>query len=409
MIKSIKLENFFSFKSPETIKIYDQTNILLGINGSGKSNFLKAIRFLYESIAGNGLERIFLKEWGGFDSVANFSSEQASRFTITYEFDKDVLNKIINTTKKYNFPSNPFYELTIHKQGLRSYKIQEGLHLINEGDKIDFTVLLALIDNKGALSELTDKGLENRNILEPEIGLTFKEQEPLLRQISDPERFLPQYALKTAIESISVYDYFDTTLKSSVRQPASFGIEVKLLPTGENLVQLLQRLKTNHSLQYEKIETLLKNVNPSFKAIDFDIIGSKFMLALRETNLTKTIGVEHISDGTLRFLLLLSILYNPERGKLICLDEPEIGLHPDMINTIAEAIKYAAKTSQIILATHSPLLLNAFDIEDCMIFEKNEVNESYVIRLTENDFTEDSISLLPGQLWLEGKIGAKRW
>jgi predicted ATPase len=70
-------------------------------------------------------------------------------------------------------------------------------------------------------------------------------------------------------------------------------------------------------------------------------------------------------------LLLLSILFNPERGYLVCIDEPpETSLHPDMINTIAKAMKQASSSTQLIIATHSPLLLNSFDIDDILIFEK---------------------------------------
>jgi len=62
-------------------------------------------------------------------------------------------------------------------------------------------------------------------------------------------------------------------------------------------------------------------------------------------------------------------LFNPERGNLVCIDEPETSLHPDMINTISDAIKYAAKDTQMIVTTHSPLLLNLFEIDDLKIIE----------------------------------------
>ena len=77
MIKAIKLENFFSFGKCEEIELNSDINILVGINGSGKSNFLKAIRLLYDGIAGVGFEKIFLKDWGGFNTVANFNETQA--------------------------------------------------------------------------------------------------------------------------------------------------------------------------------------------------------------------------------------------------------------------------------------------------------------------------------------------
>jgi len=407
MIKSIKLENFFSFGMSNSIELNQNSNILLGINGSGKSNFLKAIRFLYESIAGNGLEKIFLKDWGGFNSVANFSEKQADSIKITYEFNKDVINKVINNM--YKFPKNPIYEITIHRSGSTSYYLEETLFCTPKKGETEPFRFLQMKNGKGIISTRKNNKVGIQRYPSDGFNILFKEQELVLRQISEPDRFLPLFALKTAIESISVYDYFDTTLKSPIRTPVNYGTDTKLLASGENLVQILHRIKNNHTLQYEKIEELLKNINPQFKDIDFDVIGSKFIIALREKNLAKTVGVEHISDGTLRFLLLLSILYNPERGYIICLDEPEIGLHPDMINMIADSIKQCSNSSQIIIATHSPLLLNYFNIEDCLIFEKNINNESIITKKNEDDFPDWNDDFLVGQLWLSGKIGAKRW
>lgn len=135
-------------------------------------------------------------------------------------------------------------------------------------------------------------------------------------------------------------------------------------------------------MSYDKIEGLLQSINPNFKDISFDFIGSKSLLVLREKNLTRSVPVEHISDGTLRYLLLISILYNPERGSLICIDEPETGLHPDMINTVSQAIKYASQNgSQLIIATHSPILLNQFDLDDIWIFEKTKIMKQKYYRL----------------------------
>ena len=169
-------------------------------------------------------------------------------------------------------------------------------------------------------------------------------------------------------------------------------------------------MKNHHSFAYEKIEQLLKNINPTFKDISFDFIGSRSLLVLREHNLSRSVPVEHISDGTLRYLLLLAILYNPDRGSLICIDEPEIGLHPDMINTIAQAMKHAAKEgTQLIVATHSPLLLNQFDLEDILVFEKNKENETIVSSKQEEDFEDWQDNYLAGQLWLKGKLGGTRW
>jgi predicted ATPase len=180
-----------------------------------------------------------------------------------------------------------------------------------------------------------------------------------------------------------------------------------LLPDGKNLMTILNNTKNNHPFNYDQIEDAIRKINPYFQDINFAFLGSKLYLVLREKYLSRSVSIEHISDGTLHYLLLLSVLFNLERGYLVCIDEPETSLHPDMINTIADAIKQASNSTQLIIATHSPLLLNSFDIDDILIFEKNNHNETVV--KSSQKFDEWTEDYLAGQAWLQGLIGGKRW
>ncbi|HHH49539.1 MAG TPA: chromosome segregation protein SMC [Saprospiraceae bacterium] len=409
MIKSIEIENFFSFRKSQKIALNKDSNILIGINGSGKSNFLKAIQLLYEGVVGDGFENIFLKEWSGFSSIANFSKDKVNHIKITYEFDAKIISTLVEN-KGYRFIQNPIYEITIEKAGSSGYYLKEWIYNKPTNKEEDPFTFLQMENGRGHISTRGKKKVGLQYYPENETGISFKTQELVLRQISDPNRYFPLFTLKNAIEKLVVYSYFDTTLKSPIRQLSSYTVEKKLLPNGENLVQILQRMKNHQTFAYDKIEKLLTDINPMFKDISFDFIGSKSLLVLREKNLNRSVPIEHISDGTLRYLLLLSILYNPDRGGLICIDEPETGLHPDMINTICKAIKHAAhEGTQVIIATHSPLLLNKFELDDIWIFEKNIDNETIVSSKEEKDFEEWENEFLAGQLWLKGKLGGTRW
>ncbi|MCT7994567.1 AAA family ATPase [Laspinema sp. C5] len=400
------MENFFSFRGPTTVKLNPGLNILLGINGSGKSNLLKAIQLLYQAIIGNGLEYIFLKTWGGFPTVANFNANEKDYIKLSFEFDKEFINNIKNQ-KGYQFRENPIYELTIYKMASTSYWLAEKLYSISPSSTQDDFIFMEMNNAQGVISKRREDGkVRLEKYPEQNQEITFKSTEPALSQISDPERFYPLFTLKRALESAAVYSNFDTTFSSLIRQPASYSTETTLLPNGQNLITILNRIKNNNSLDYEKIEEAIKKINPFFKDINFDVIGSKLYLVLREKNLTRSVSIEQISDGTLQYLLLLSILFNPERGNLVCLDEPETNLHPDMINTVAEALKQASKETQIILTTHSPLLLNLFELEDVLVFEKNQGNETVVNYSFPDEVDED---FLVGQAWLQGLIGGKRW
>lgn len=408
MISKITLENFFSFRHPTTIELNPDVNILLGINGSGKSNFLKAVELIYESIVGNGLEKIFLKNWSGFNSVTNFNNDGKDYIKISVEFDKDAINNITHN-EGYQFQTNPIYEINIVKSGATSYYLKEKLYSKSMKSYQNDFMYMEMDNAQGIISTREHGQVRFQKYPQESKQITFKSSEPVLRQISDPERFYPLFTLKRALEELSVYYYFDTTFQSLIRQPSSYSTDLKLLSDGQNLMTILNNIKNNHSLHYDKIEESIKKINPYFKDINFAFLGSKLYLVLREECLTKSVSIEHISDGTLRYLLLLSILFNPDRGNLVCIDEPETGLHPDMIHTISDAIKHASQKTQLIIITHSPLLLNSFDVDDLLIFEKNSNNETIVTLKSPDEFDNWIDDFLVGQAWLQGLIGGKRW
>lgn len=406
MLSEITLENFFSFRKPTTIKLNPGVNILLGINGSGKSNLLKAIALLYEIIAGNGLEKTFLKKWSGFDAVANFNEDTKDYIKLGFEFSKDAIHQN-HDRRGFQFKTNPIYELTIFKAGSTSYYLKEKLYCRSD-DQDDF-IFMDMNNAQGVISTREEGKVGFQRYPQESQQVNFKSTEPVLSQISDPERFYPIFTLKRALEEVAVYYYFDTTFESVIRQPSSYGTERKLSHDGQNLMTIINNIRNNNSLWYAEIEQAIKKINPHFKDINFNFLGSKLYLVLREDYLAKSVSMEHISDGTLRYLLLLSILFNPERGNLVCIDEPETNLHPDMINTITDALKQASKNTQIIVTTHSPLLLNSFDIEDVLIFEKNQKNETEVNFKSSDEFEDWLDNFLVGQAWLQGLIGGKRW
>ena len=403
MLKSVIIKDFFSFKGDVRISLNKGQNLLLGINGSGKTSFINALRLLSEGVCGNGVENLIQTWWGGYAQILNCSGrERSNNIQITYIFDAEEINKFSHSTA---FHSDVFYQITIHPLGTTDYYLEEKLWTEKSQNEKRFTYL-DFDNGRGILSK------QNRDDV-----VTFQDysngdisgRELVLKQINDPKQFLPIHTVKKAVESMSVYNSFDTGEASKIRRVAEYSTGNRLWKNGENLTQILNDLRNNHSLDFEKIEEELHKVNPSYKNIEINNITGQAYLSLREKNLDKTIGALHISDGTLRFLLLETVFLNPNKGTFIAIDEPERGLHPDMIRSVAEMIKSAAKDSQLIIATHSPHLLNQFDLDDVLVFEKNEENASFVKKLSDSDFSDYDGDLLPGQLWLNGEIGGKRW
>ncbi|MBB6003427.1 AAA family ATPase [Arcicella rosea] len=366
MIKKITIQNFFSFGTEQTIELNADTNVLVGINGTGKSNFIKAIRLLKASIEGD-FEKLFSQRWGAFDGVANFINADTSEINIAYVFSQESINR--NAVIR-NVDSDIFYKIDIQRQ-VRGYKVQESI-----------------LENEYILMKREDGDKWSNN----------KEYDIFM-------------CILAIVHKLTVHDYFDTSFESPIRQLSPYYSEENLLSDGKNLTALLSYLNGNSVKAFDKLVEEFKNINPNFRELVFTTpVAGKSLLSLKEKNLDRSITIEHISDGTLRYLLLLSIFYNPKRGSVVCLDEPEMGLHPDMIYGISRGIKYAAQNgTQMIIATHSPLLLNDFELEDLMIFEKNEANETIVKKVSEEDFPDWEGEFLAGQMWLRGQIGGKRW
>jgi predicted ATPase len=401
MIKSIRLVNFYSFKDT-TIHFDPDHNILIGINGSGKSNLLKAIKLLKEGVAGIGLRKHIFDNLGGFDNMFFKGNENNIQQVIELEFVLD--GKFIEQEDdEFNFKEDIFYHIKFVKQtGVQNFYVEEYIYLERPKPEKDY-VYLDFKNGKGSLTERKN----NKNTLIPYYD--YDPQELALAKMFDTDRFKALATLRKALSDIVVYDYFDTTPKSAIRKPMLPTSEKRLLPDGTNLPQILNTIKINHKQSYKKIVEMLSEVNPNFEDFSFNFLGGNIELMLDEKGLNSAVHVSNISDGTLHFLCLLSILFNPERGKFVCIDEPEIGLHPDMISNITNAVKNITETSTITISTHSENLLDYFELDKVRVFEKNDNNATEVYTYQESDFEGWYEKFSVGKMWRQGDIGGNRY
>ena len=400
MIKQIKITNFYSF-SQETIVLQPDVNILIGINGSGKSNFLKAVRFLYEGIAGRGLQAYIFENLGGFKNIL-FKGKQGGDenvIELAYTLDRNVLNSFSN--EGIHFPEDIIYSVKIiRSHSSNNYFVEEHITTVKEGEYLHFKY------GAGSATEMLTEDTFGFKISHTD----FDSGELALREIGSNRRFPYLTVIRKSLRQMAIYEHFDTGQQSPIRSAVLATSGKRLNADAGNLAQILNTIKLNHKSAYHKIVAMLAEVNPNFSGIDFNVIGgSNIELMLEEKGLESSIHVSSISDGTLRYLCLLAILYNPERGKFICIDEPETGLHPDMIRGIAKAIKEAAQNSTIVVSTHSVNLLNYFSISDLRVFEKNDDNSTKVVTYTEEQFEGWYDVFLCGQMWVAGDFGGVRY
>jgi len=175
---------------------------------------------------------------------------------------------------------------------------------------------------------------------------------------------------------------------------------------GTNLALVLSELRTRIKAE------LLSNLKLAYAGIeDFRIglSGGKVVLYLEEAN-GREVPTSRLSDGTLRYLCLLSILLHPDPPPLVVIEEPELGLHPDLLPEVARLMQEASERTQIIATTHSEVIIDALhdSPETVVVCEKNE-NGTKMRRLNADDLLEWLDEYRLGELWSKGEIGGNRW
>ena len=282
MIKEIRLRNFFSFKDEMSVRLNPGVNILVGINGSGKTSFINAFRLLYEGVCGNGFENLFQKEWGGYMNVRSaVAGNNDKNIELTFVFDCEKLKRL---TPKSPFKSDAFYSIVIKPLGDTSYTIEEKLYARNLKDADKPYVFLDFKDERGTLSVYHSTGIKTERFAGDTSG-----QELILRQISDPRRYLPSHIIRTSIAQMALYDTFDTSSGSIIRQPVNASKDMRLDSNGANLINVINNLAISELPSYREVEGMLRQINPHFEAFDFQMFGAKLYMSLRENNMQRSI------------------------------------------------------------------------------------------------------------------------
>ena len=174
-----------------------------------------------------------------------------------------------------------------------------------------------------------------------------------------------------------------------------------------NLFLVLSRLCLDPSSKKRLLELLgdlYPNITDLVPGVDKGMVHLRLFEGRHSTPETR------LSDGTLRYLCLLAILCHPEPPPLICIEEPELGLHPDMLPTIADLLKEASERTQLVVTTHSTTLIDALSDspEDVVVCEKQE-GGTVMRRLEEKELREWLKDYSLGNLWTSGQIGGNRW
>jgi predicted ATPase len=211
------------------------------------------------------------------------------------------------------------------------------------------------------------------------------------------------------IANYRVYHFHDTSRTASVKQPCKIDDNRTLASDAANLAPMLKLFQAKHPNNFALIEGTIKQIAPFFDGFVLEPLKANpemIKLEWREKGSDDYMDGHSLSDGTLRFMCLATLLLQPDLPRLILLDEPELGLHPAAIQVLASLLRAASQRSQILLATQSVTLINQFDPEDVVVADRQDGGTTFT-RLSSETFSNwlDEYSI--GELWEKNLIGGR--
>ena len=194
----------------------------------------------------------------------------------------------------------------------------------------------------------------------------------------------------------------------NTRSQPEAGPQERLSKTGDNLANVVQFLKEGHPEQLEKIMKALRRRIPRLERIDADQMpDGRLLLQIKDAPFEQPVLSKFASDGTLKMLAYLTVLYDPNPPRFVGIEEPENFLHPRLLSELGEECRLASERTQLLVTTHSPFFLNTCRSHEVRVLFRDEDGFTQVRRASDiqgiDEFMNAGASL--GHLWMEGQFG----
>ncbi|MEP7012804.1 MAG: AAA family ATPase [Acidobacteriota bacterium] len=384
-LRSIELKNLLSY-GPEGVKLeLEPLNVLIGANATGKSNLIQALRLL--QAAPNDLA-VPIREGGGIGEwFWKGSTDEASKRA---------------TIECLVFADNKSWPL-----------------------RYSLTVTSSSQERPEVLSETIDRPLDNEDrliyyTLPPEggasvnsgtgalVGMDVVRSKSILAQINDRLHFPEITLLREAISQVRFFG--DMALGMSARIPqAADLLDDFLFEDGMNLGVILSDLLNRPSTKSELLQKL-GLFYPRVRDLGVRVRGGTVQVYFHEEGFSAPVPARRLSDGTLHYLCLLAILLHPEPPPLVCIEEPELGLHPDAVSAVAELLIEASKRTQLIVTTHSDALVAGLsEVPEAVVVAERGDGGTSLRRLEPAKLEKWLEEYRLGDLWRMGELGGNRW
>ena len=390
LLQRIRAKNLLSFGSDLINLELGSLNVLIGPNGSGKSNLLDAISLLQaapRNLAGPVRSGGGVQDWvwrGDPDGGAFVGAHIMG----PYSFGNKRVPKAIVHEIVFGHVYHAFW--LINEEILRAYDDSEVEFAYSLLDQIPSEVFRIADGEDGRKS------------------LQLARDQSIISQRKDPVNFPEFDRLNWAYSQIKMYRAWPFGRASVFTRAQSTDVISR--PMAEDFsnawifMNRLRKRPETKALLIEKIADIYEGVTD----FDFDIVGSTVQVFLTEGRYT--IPASRMSDGSLRFLCLLAILLDPEPPRFIAIEEPELGIHPDLIHKIADLLIDASTRTQLVVTTHSEILVDALHErpEAVVVCEKHD-GQTTMERLDASKLAIWLEKYRLGDLWTSGQLGGVRW
>jgi len=354
-LQRIKIKGYRSIESMDLV--LSPLNILIGSNGAGKSNFISFFKFM-NKLLNKELQLHISTQLNGADRTLFFGRKTTEKLVIDLHFSPNSYQAVLVPTttdtlvfaKEYAF----FHASEImYERGAKQYSLASA----------------------GAFeSALPEPG--TRSVTEHVAGY---------------------------LQDWKVYHFHDTSDTAKVKTTYSINANNRLLPQAENLAAFLYGIR--ESPAYIRIVRTIQRVAPFFHDFIFQPEANDLIrLRWKHKNSDDYFDATLLSDGTLRFICLATLLLQPQLPSIILLDEPELGLHPFAMQLLASLMRSASEKTQIIVSTQSVTLANQFGWQDMVIVDQVD-NASIFRRLEESEVTHWLQQYKLGDVWEMNVLG----
>ena len=359
MLRYLTIRGYKSIK--DTRLVLNPFNVMIGANGAGKSNLISLFH-LIDRVVENSLE-LYVGQCGGADTILHFGQKVTGKMSVILDFGGE----------GYRFSLVP-----AHDNGL--VFSQEEYFYREAGTGKPCTVPL---------------------------GKGYKEAR--IRDAAQEDKGEPAAHIVEMIKNQGIYHFHDTGDTSAIKQLCNINDNAFLKPDASNLAAYLFLLQKLHPRHYRKIIDTIRLAAPFFN--EFKLRPHPFndqfiRLEWSEKGTSAYFNAHSLSDGTLRFICLATLLLQPQLPSTILIDEPELGLHPYAITLLAALLKKVTAKTQVIIATQSAGLVNQLSPEDIIVVEREE-RQSIFKHLDKDDIENWLEEYGLGDLWEKNIIGGR--